>query len=236
MFRTIYMIIYFLVDQLFLLPTLWKVEKLEREGKTKEINDLIHRTGSDWGKRIVNTTGSKVSISGLENIPQGPILFVSNHQGNLDIPILLGFIDKPKAFIAKIELSKIPVFGKWMQKVKCIFIDREDPRQSLRAINEGIQTLKSGYSMVVFPEGTRSKGSQMGEFKKGSLRLATKAKVPIVPVTIDGSYKIMEANGKFIKPAEVKITISAPIYTENLTKEAESHLSDQVYEVIKSHL
>ncbi|QXM07000.1 lysophospholipid acyltransferase family protein [Crassaminicella indica] len=237
MFRTIYIAFYFLVDQIFLIPKAWQIEKLEKQGKIKEMNNLLHTISYSWGRRIVHASGSKINISGLENIPEGPVVFISNHQGNFDIPILLGFIDKPKAFIAKIELSKIPVFSKWIRKIKCIFIDRNDPRQSLRAINDGVKILKEGHSMIIFPEGTRSKGPKMARFKKGSLRLATKAKVPIVPITIDGSYKIMEANGKLnIKPAEVKVTISKPIYTDNLTKEEESVLSDKVYEIIKSHL
>ncbi|MCT4618094.1 MAG: 1-acyl-sn-glycerol-3-phosphate acyltransferase [Marinisporobacter sp.] len=237
MFRTIYIIFYFIVDQIFLIPKALKVERLAKQGKIKEMNDSLHTIAYTWGKRIVNASGSKVKLSGLEKIPEGPVVFISNHQGNFDIPILLGFIDKPKAFIAKVELSKIPVFGKWIARQKCIFIDRNDPRQSLRAINNGVKTLKEGHSMIIFPEGTRSKGPKIAEFKKGSLRLATKAKVPIVPITIDGTYKIMEANGKLnIKPTEVKLTISDPIYTDNLTKEEESGLSDQVYEIIKSHL
>lgn len=237
MFRTIYIIFYFIIDQILLIPKAWKIEKLEKQGKTKEMQDLLHTISHTWGKRLVQASGSKVNISGLENVPEGPVVFISNHQGNFDIPILLGFIDKPKAFIAKIELSKIPVFSKWIKKIRCIFIDRNDPRQSLRAINDGVKTLKEGHSMIIFPEGTRSKGPKISEFKKGSLRLATKAKVPIVPITIDGTYKIMEANGKLnIKPAEVKLTISDPIYTDHLTKEEESGLSDRVYEIIKSHL
>ncbi|QEK13712.1 1-acyl-sn-glycerol-3-phosphate acyltransferase [Crassaminicella thermophila] len=236
MFRTIYMAIYFIVYLIFLFPKEWKINKLEKEGRMQEMHDLLHKIAMNWGKSIVNATGSKIHVFGIENIPKGPVLFVSNHQGNFDIPILFGFIDKPKAFIAKIELSKIPVFGKWMERQKCIFIDRDNPRQSLKAINKGIKTLKDGHSMVIFPEGTRSKGPKMGEFKKGSLKLATKAKVPIVPITIDGSYKIMEGNKKLIKPAEVKVTISQPIHTTNLTKEDENVLSEKVYAIIKSHL
>ncbi|QZY55108.1 lysophospholipid acyltransferase family protein [Crassaminicella profunda] len=237
MFRTLYIIFYFIIDQIFLIPKAMKIDKLEKQGKIKEMHQLLHTIAYTWGRRIVNASGSKVQLSGLEKIPEGPVVFISNHQGNFDIPILLGFIDKPKAFIAKIELSKIPVFGKWIARQRCIFIDRNDPRQSLRAINNGVKTLKEGHSMIIFPEGTRSKGHKMAEFKKGSLRLATKAKLPIVPITIDGSYKIMEANGKLnIKPANVKVIISNPIYTDHLTKEEESGLSDQVYEIIKSHL
>ncbi|WZL73132.1 lysophospholipid acyltransferase family protein [Clostridiaceae bacterium 35-E11] len=236
MLRTIWVAIYFVVYLVLLFPQQWKVNRLEKQGKIQELQALLHSIALHWGRRIIKNTGTKVSIYGSDHIPEGPVLFVSNHQGNLDIPLLLGFIDKPKSFIAKIELSKIPVFGKWMERINCIFIDRSDPRQSLRAINQGVEILKNGHSMVIFPEGTRSKGPKMADFKKGSLRLATKAKVPIVPISIQGSYKIMEANGGFIKPAEVSITISEPIYTDQLTKEEENGLSDSVYEIIKNHL
>lgn len=236
MLRTIWMAIYFVVYLVLLFPQQWKISRLEKQGKIKELEALLHDIALRWGRGIVKNTGTKVSVSGSHHIPEGPVLFVSNHQGNLDIPLLLGFIDKPKSFIAKVELSKIPVFGKWMERINCIFIDRNDPRQSLRAINQGVEILKNGHSMVIFPEGTRSQGPKMSDFKKGSLRLATKAKVPIVPITIQGSYKIMEANGGLIKPAEVSITISEPIYTDQLTKEEENGLSDRVYDIIQSHL
>lgn len=236
MFRTIYVVFYFIIYLIYLLPKQWKVDRLNKEGKIKEADAIINQVAHDWGKAVVHSTGSKVQVSGLEHIPEGAVLFVSNHQSNLDIPVLHGFIPNQKSFIAKIELANIPIFSKWMERQHAIFIDRSNPRQSLKAINEGISNLKNGYSMVIFPEGTRSKGAEMSEFKKGSLRLATKAKVPIVPVTIDGSYKILEANGNMIKPAEIKVTISKPIYTDHLTKEEANDLSNQVYEIVNGNL
>lgn len=236
MFRIIYLGIYLTANLLFLLPFLSKGKKLQAQGRGDELYNFIFDTAYRIGKGLVQRSGSTIHISGQEKIPQGPVLFVSNHQSNFDIPLMMGCINKPKSYIAKIELSNLPLVSQWMKIGKCVFIDRDDPRQSLKAINEGIEILKSGHSMVIFPEGTRSKGPEMQDFKKGSLRLATKSGVPIVPVSISGSYKMMEANKGKIKPADVYITIADPIYTDQLTKEEENNLTDKVYEIIKSNL
>lgn len=236
MLRTTFWFIYFGGYMLLLLPKLWQVKMLKKQGKLQEAQDISHRAAKIWARRLIAITGTSVQVEGLENIPPGPVVFVSNHQGNFDIPLFLGYIDKPKAFIAKIELLKMPLVSSWMKNIRCIFIDRQDPRQSLKAIHSGVDLLKDGLSLVIFPEGTRSKGPEMGEFKKGSLKLATKAGVPIVPVTIHGTYRMMEANHGRIKPAQVKMIISPPIDTTNLTKEEENHLTDQIYEIIKGKL
>src|SRR5699024_1808110 len=99
----------------------------------------------------------------------------------------MGYLGVPHGFIAKVELTKFPIVSQWMKEMKCIFMDRSDRRQSLQSIKEGINILKNGHSMVIFPEGTRSKSDAMGEFKAGSMTLATKSGVPIVPITISGS-------------------------------------------------
>ena len=236
MLRTAFWFIYFGIYMLLLLPKLWKVKQLKKQGKLKEMQDITHQTAQIWARRLIAITGASVQVEGLEHIPPGPVVFVSNHQGNFDIPLLLGYLDKPKAFIAKIELLKMPLVSTWMKNIQCIFIDRQDPRQSLRAIQSGVDLLKGGHSLVIFPEGTRSRGPEMGEFKKGSLKLATKAGVPIVPLTINGTYQMMEANGGRIKPASIKMIISPWINTTNLTKEEENHLTDHVYEIIKEKL
>ena len=188
-------------------------------------------------KDLLKVAGASVKVTGAENVPlDRTVLFVSNHQGSFDIPIMLGCIDKPKAFIAKVELLKMPIISTWMKQLNCVFLDRNDPRQSLRTMNEATEYLKKGYSMVIFPEGTRSKGRTMGEFKAGSLRIGMKAGVPIIPVTIKGSFKLMEQNGSIIKPAEVEVIISEPIETSELTKEQSSGLHEKVRSIIEANL
>ena len=237
MFRTILWFIYFWLYLIAIQPALIKVNRLEELGETAEHDRLTNQTAKKWAHALVKLAGVTVEIRGEENIPtEGSVLFVSNHQGNFDIPILLGYIDKPKAFIAKIELLKLPLIRTWMTHLKCVFMDRSDIRQSLKVINQAASHLKEGYSMVIFPEGTRSKSESLGEFKPGSLKLALKAGVPIVPIAIRGSYKIMEQNGFKIKPAHVEITILEPIATAGLTKEQASELPERVREIIKHGL
>lgn len=237
MVRTILWFVYFWIHLITIQPTLVRVNRLEGMGKTAEHDQLTNQTAKKWAHSLVKLAGVTVVTSGEENIPsEGSVLFVSNHQGNFDIPILLGYIDKPKAFIAKIELLKLPLIRTWMTHLKCVFMDRSDIRQSLKAINQAADHLKEGYSMVIFPEGTRSKSETLGEFKPGSLKLALKAGVPIVPIAIRGSYKIMEQNGFIIKPAHVEITIFKAIPTAGLTKEQAAELPDRVREIIEQGL
>jgi 1-acyl-sn-glycerol-3-phosphate acyltransferase len=237
MIRTILWFIYFWLYLLAILPTLLRVKRLEKLGKISDHDQLTTQTAQKWARSLIKFAGVTVNIFGEKKIPlDRPVLFVSNHQGNFDIPLLLGYINKPKGFIAKIELLKLPFIRTWMTHLKCVFMDRSDPRQSLRVINQAAEYLKEGYSMVIFPEGTRSKGETLGEFKPGSLKLAVKAGVPIVPITIRGSYKIMEENGFIIKPANVEIEIFDPIPTAGLSKEQAAELPEGVRKIIEDGL
>ncbi|MDS1029128.1 lysophospholipid acyltransferase family protein [Bacillota bacterium LX-D] len=237
MLRTLFWFIYFWIFLILVLPDLIKVRSLDRAHKIQEKDRAVDQIVKKWARSLVNLTGSKVTVTGAENIPsQGSVVFISNHQGNFDIPILLGFIDKPKAFIAKKELKKMPFISSWMRYMNCIFMDRSSARAGLKAIQEGIAVLRKGYSLVIFPEGTRSRGNQIGEFKPGSFKLALKAGVPIVPVTIKGSYNIMETNGWMIKPANVQVIISEPVSITNLSKEETDRLPEKVKNIIASKL
>lgn len=237
MIRTTIWFIYFWLYLIYLIPRLIKVIYLDKAGRVQERDKIAHTTAAKWSQDLLRLAGVRYQVSGVENVPSGqPVVFVSNHQGNFDIPLLLAAIEKPKAFVAKTELARIPLLSTWMKYIKCVFMDRSDIRQSLKAISEASGYVKEGYSMVIFPEGTRSNSREMGEFKPGSMKLALKSKAVIVPVSINGSYKIMQERNFLIKPGSVEITISEPISTTELSKDQEANLSHTVREVIKSNL
>lgn len=235
--RTIYWFTSFFATLIGTLPKLSKVKRLEKKGRLEEREAYVHESSKQWMLGNLRRSGTKVEVTGIENLPTDQtVVFISNHQGNFDIPLLMGYIDMPKGFISKIEAQKIPIVAKWMEHIHCVFMDRSTLKGSAGAIIEGIKVLKSGHSLVIFPEGTRSRGDQMGEFKSASFKLATKPGIPIVPITIDGSYKIMEQNNNKIKPAHVKLTIHPLVETKGLSKEALEALPAQIAETIASAL
>lgn len=208
-----------------------------KEKSPQEFEDFTFTLMRDYCKARIKDSGSTVTVFGEENIPTDRnVLFVCNHQGDFDIPILVGSVPRNKRFIVKIELSKIRIIKGWLDCINCVFIDRNDMKQSLQTILKAIELLKDGKDVVIFPEGTRSRSSEMGEFKQGSFKLATKSNVPIVPITMDGSYKIKEMNNNIITPAEVQVHIHEPIYVENLSKEEKNNLHITVREIINNKL
>ncbi len=235
MIKTAIAMIRFFVYLIRYVPALRRVKKIEREGRIAERDELVNQGVHDWARYVVSLSGGTVEVVGEENVPaEGSVVFVGNHQGNFDIPILLGYLAKPKAFISKIEILKIPLLNQWMRLMQCTFMDRKSPRQSVKAMQEAVESVKRGYSLVIFPEGTRSRGKPVGEFKSGSFKLALKAGVPIVPVTIDGSWRLFEESG--MKKGHVKVTVHPPIPTANLSKEEAESLPERVRAVIVSAL
>ena len=219
------------------IPPKVKLNKIMKKGTKEQVDVLVDKTVSNWARAVIKKVGIEVCVKGTVNIPTESCLFVSNHQGNFDFFMMMGYISKPIGFVAKKEIKKIPYVPIWMKSMHCVFIDRDSPRESVKAINEAAENLKNGYSMVIFPEGTRSKGHTMGQFKRGSLKLATKSGVPIVPVTLDGSYKVYEeTNGKEFKPERVNIIIDKPIYIDQLTKEEQKDLTSYVQSIIQKNL
>lgn len=208
----------------------------DKAGDIEQRDRMVAEGAPSWGRDVVALTGSTVEVQGEELIPTGTaVVFIGNHQGYLDIPVLLGFIEKPKAFISKIEILKIPLLSDWMKLMQCTFLDRKNMRQSVKAMQEAVETIKKGYSLVIFPEGTRSRGAPVGEFKAGSFKLALKAEVPIVPVTIDGSFRLFEETGRFAK-GHVKVTIHPAIPTKGLSKEDSAALPEKVRSIVVSAL
>lgn len=237
MLRTIYFVIYFIGHLIYTVPFKAKVKRLHAKGMKKEANELSQRVAFYWAQRLIKATGSKVTVIGSENVPkEGGVVFVGNHQSYFDVPLIVGFIDKPMGFIAKEELANYPIFSSWLGYLGCVFIKRNDARESLKAINKGAELVKEGHSMVIFPEGTRSPDGKIGEFKPGSLKLATKAGAPIVPVTLKGAFEILPKGGKRIRPSNVEIIISPPIYKKEKDKNDTTDVSLVIKEIISKNL
>lgn len=237
MFRTIKWYFKFVFMLFITYPRLKKAERLLKNNKLEEFYNYSFYQTSNWAMNRIKDSGATINVFGKENIPKDTnVVFISNHQGDFDIAIFMALIPKKKGFVAKIELKKIPILRTWMKYLGCVFMDRNDLKQSLKTINEAINFIKKGHSMVIFPEGTRSKGDKMGEFKAGSFKLATKTNTPIIPVTIDGSYKLKEQNNGFIKPDIVNVYIHKPVYLDNMSNEDKENLHIIVKNIIKDKL
>jgi 1-acyl-sn-glycerol-3-phosphate acyltransferase len=184
-----------------------------------------------WTLFTVKFAGMKITVSGKENIPSGTCVFMGNHQSILDIPVLKYATDINLDFVAKDDLLKIPVVRYWIPRLKTIILNRENAREGVKSINLAIENVKLGYSYVIFPEGTRSKDNKVHEFKKGSLKIATKSKVPIVPFAINGTDSFL-GDGKKLKPGNVGIIFGKPIETSDLSKDDEKALAEQLQNTV----
>jgi 1-acyl-sn-glycerol-3-phosphate acyltransferase len=235
--RTIIWFSYFWLSLIGTLPTLRKVESMTLPEQFEARNRIIDEIATRWSGKLLNLAGVEVTVVGEENIPQNQtVLFVGNHQSNFDIPILLRYIDGTKGFIAKKELEKMPIVSRWMAAINCVFMDRDNMRKSAIAINQGIKYLKAATSMVVFPEGTRSKDGVPLEFKQGALKLATKSGVPVVPVTIKGSVDIMKSGSLRIHPAKVQVFFSPVIDPSAYPEKETKRITEDVKNAIVSKL
>ena len=214
---SVYWYFVFVMTLLVHAPYMYFAGSKRTQMSKREYDHYIHRIVSRFARFCVRCSGARFHFDGLEKIPTDqPVVFVANHQGDFDIAVFLAYLPVPHGYLAKTEILKVPILRTWMKYMRCVFIDRKNMRQSAKAILEGVEILKEGQSLVLFPEGTRSKSPQMGEFKPASFKLATRAGVPIVPVSINGTYLIMEANNRLIKPADVYVKIHDPIPTADL--------------------
>ena len=208
--------------------------KYDKAGDIQSRDKLVFGLVPLWARYVFEkVTRSTVEVTGLEKIPKDrAVVFIGNHQGNMDIPLLFGYINKPMTFVAKAELGKIPLLSDWMKLLQCTCIERKSPRKSIQAIHDAAEGVKKGYSQVIFPEGTRSKGGPHHEFKAGSFKLAFMSGAPIVPVTIDGTWRIYEGQKKVKKGQHVRLIIHDPIETAGLSKEEQSKIHERVEKIV----
>ena len=180
-------------------------------------------------KGIWLLAGGRATVIGLEKVPTDrPVLFVGNHRSIFDIILAGSLIRYPVGFVAKKELQGTPI-TLIMEEIHCLFLDREDPRQGLKTILKAIDYVKEGISMFIFPEGTRCREEgKFLPFHAGSFKIATKAKVPVVPVTLVGMGDLFEDHYPRLKWAPVAIEFGDPIETADLDRNGQKELPDKV--------
>lgn len=208
------------------------------------VSSLINqRWGSFWGGVVWSRfnaiiTPVLVKVEGKENIERGKsYIIVPNHQSMYDIFILYGWLGLDIKWMMKKELRKIPGVGFGSAKVGHIFIDRSNQRAALQSLNEAKAKLKNGSSVVIFPEGTRSKDGKLLPFKRGAFKLALDLAYPILPVTIVGTREIMPANAPLnLMPGKAIIKIHKPIHIGEMTEESIPALMENVKQSIESGL
>ncbi|MDY0042235.1 MAG: lysophospholipid acyltransferase family protein [Desulforhabdus sp.] len=200
--------------------------------------DLAHLIGRLWGNTNLWTAGASVKLSGLENIdPQHAYVYAANHQSWFDIFAILGKLPVQFRWLAKEELFRIPVLGQAMASIGYIPINRSDRRKAFDSINEAANRVKSGTSVVIFPEGTRSLDGVLQDFKKGGFILAIRSQQPMVPVSISGSHRILPKKGDWkIQPGVLQMTIGKPIPTAGLSTRDRDRLMAAVRDGIRLNL
>ena len=218
------------------LPKLINIKKQKNTLTTEQYDQLVHHVPKMWASGILKRTKSHFTLVGEENLPSGPVLFIANHEGNFDIPSLLAYIPKPFGFISKVEVKKLPIISQWMEEMNCVFLDRSNRKSSYKSIEDTVSILENGHSILIFPEGTRSKGEEIGDFKSGFVRIAKMANVPIVPIAIYGTSNIMEKNNNKICPANVQISI-LPTYTiKNITQNEPKKIIEDLHTSIAKEI
>jgi 1-acyl-sn-glycerol-3-phosphate acyltransferase len=176
--------------------------------------ERVHGIATVWARIQLWAAGISVSVEGAEHIAAPPYLFMSNHQSALDISVLLSCLPVPFKFVAKRELFRIPVFGRAIKKAGYINIDRDNPREALKAIEDAVAKIKSGVSVLIFPEGTRSPDGNLLPFMKGAFSLATRAGVPVVPLAVIGTNPLQPPGcAVATQTGRVTVRVGKPIPT-----------------------
>ncbi len=179
----------------------------------------------------------RVQIQGRGKIAPGvPYVFLSNHQGNFDGPVLLHAIPRNWKALIKKEMMRLPILSLLMKQVQFVPIERRNPKQAQAGIEYGAQLLTKGHSFIAFPEGTRSRDGSLGEFKKGVFIMAIKAQVPIIPVTILNSSAIQPPGVYSIRPGLIKVIFHDPVPTAGMDLEDRNRLVQHTRNAIATGL
>lgn len=199
---------------------------------------IQHYCMQRWSKDNLWLSRARVEIEGLENLDsRRPQLLVANHSGLHDILSLAAYLPIQFRWVAKRSLFRVPFMGWHMRRSGYIAIDRESPRNAAKSILEAAKQIRGGVNAIAFPEGTRSRTGDLGKFHSGAFSLALRTGVPLVPVTLDGSYRVIVPKTLQVNPGvTVRIKIARPIDLSSYSKAEKHRLMADVFEIMSRDL
>lgn len=238
MFRLIHVGVYvvgYLLLKLGKLKTLMKTAETDPRKAEEESQIFVKQVMTG----ILKAAGVRVHVTGLENIPKDTaVLYVGNHRSYFDVISGYAYAPGRLGFVAKEEIRKVPVLAEWMKLLRCVFLNRSNPREGLKAILEAIGNVRNGTSMWIFPEGTRSTGSELDmlPFREGSMKIAEKTKCPVVPVAFTGTAEVFEQHFPRITAGEITLHFGEPFYIADLPddcrKASAAYVQNRIREMI----
>lgn len=223
-------VVLFLILSTPLMLVYWLIGK-----KNPQLTNRLSKRLIGWAfDTVARISGCKVIVLGQENIPTDTaVLYVGNHRSFFDIVLTLSKFPGITGYVAKKEMDKVPLLNIWMRFIHCLFLDRENIKEGMKTILAGIEKVKSGISLCIFPEGTRNKvNNTLLPFHDGSFKIADKGGVPVVPMTIVNSGAVFEDHLPRIKPTTVVIDFGKPLHLNELDKETRKNIGSYTADLI----
>lgn len=234
MIRFILVVIFLImygIFSLFALPIEWLIGKINKRAKDRSSLRIVQGAF----KIVRFLSGAKTTVIGLERIPKDePVLFVGNHQSYFDIIISYSLMPRLTGYVAKKEIEKIPLLRTWMRYLYCLFLDRDDIREGMKTIVQGIEYIKNDISVAIFPEGTTSKDGVLLPFHEGSLKFAEKSGCKIVPMVQNNTRFLWEMQKPKIRKTHTVLEFCEPIDVKELSKEERKHLGSHIKQIIEA--
>lgn len=236
MIRTVIIVLFVVIYLVLGIPVLlieMLIGKFSRRAKDYSCLRLVQAAF----KLIMFATGVKLTVIGEENVPKDQaVLYVGNHRSYFDVVMTYARCPGLTGYIAKVEMLRYPLLRDWMKALYCLFLDRDDIKQGLKTILQGIEYIKNGISICIFPEGTRNRSDTMMPFKEGSMKMAEKTGCPIIPMAITNSAEIFENHIPFVRRCHVILEYGKPILPGELSKEEKKFLGAYTQQRIQEML
>lgn len=242
MIRLLFVALFLIIFLILSIPVFfieWLIGK-----KNPALRDISSLRIVQWAfKVILWLSGCRLTVIGEENVPTDEaVLYIGNHRGFFDIVITYARCPRLTGYMAKKEVEKVPLLSVWMRFLYCLFLDRDDIRQGLKTILAGIEHIKNGISICVFPEGTRSMGDNQTEllpFREGAFKISTKTDCPIVPFALTNTSAIFEDHFPFIRKTQVTLEYGKPFRPSELDKAGKkaigSYTRNLITEMVKKN-